>query len=140
MIDAEYMQTLQPSYYRLQVRFVDQAGAISSREIHLRVFPESDAFVENEYALETNYLDYHYEQYDTLHIVVCTNTKFRITGLHLVNVGPIDPSQYQILYDGRAAELSARLLEQSKNIKELLLEVEFDNGKRERLIIANPYL
>ena len=75
-----------------------------------------------------------------MHVILCPNTKFRITGLHMVNVGPIDPSQYQILYDGRAMELSQSLLEQSKNTKELLFEVEFDNGKKERLIIANPYL
>lgn len=141
MIDAEYMQTLKPSYYRLQVRFINESdGGIHIRDTHIRVFSEKDAFVENEYSLETNYLDYHYEQYDVLHVILCPNTKYRITGLHLVNVGPIDPSQYQILYDGRAMELSASLLEQSKNTKELLFEVEFDNGKKERLIIANPYL
>ena len=141
MIDAEYMQTLKPSYYRLQVRFVDENGMIvHMRESHIGVFSENETFVENEYSLETNYLDYNYKQYDVLHVILCPNTKYRITGLHMVNVGPIDPSQYQILYDGRALELSASVLEKSKHTQELLFEVEFDNGKRERLVIANPYL
>ena len=141
MIEAEYMQSLKPSYYKLQIKLFDESdNGIHTQESHIRVFSAKDTFVENEYSLETNYLDYHYEQYDVLHVILCPNTKFRISGLHLVNVGPIDPSQYQILYGGRAMELSVSLLEQSKNTKELLFEVEFDNGKRERLIIANPYL
>ena len=140
MIDAEFMQTLKPSYYKLRIELVDKDDVHSIREIHIRVFSKKDTFVENEYSLETNYLDYHYETYDKLHIIVCSNTKFRIAGLHLVNIGPIDANLYHILYDGRAAELSADLLEQCKNTKEILFEVEFDNGKRERLIIANPYL
>jgi len=141
MIDAEYMQMLKPSYYRLRLELIDsQNNMRRTHDMHIRVFSEKDAFIENEFSLETNYLDYHYEQYDTLHIILCPNTRFRVIGLHQMNVGSIDPSQYQILYDGRAMELSASLLEQCKNTKEIFFEVEFDNGKRERLTIANPYL
>lgn len=141
MIDADYMQTLKPSYYKLRVELIDTTeGSRRSHETHIRVFSERDTFIENEYSLETNYLDYHYENYDVLHIILCANTKAKITGLHMVNVGPINQELYQILYDGRAAELSESLLEYCKNSKETLFEVEFDNGNRERLTIANPYL
>ncbi len=141
MIDADYMQTLKPSYYRLSVELLDKKeDAMRSYNTHIRVFSERDTFVENEFSLETNYLDYNYERYDVLHIILCPNTRYKITGLHMVNNGPIDSNLYHILYDGRAAELSASLLEQCKNSKEILFEVEFDNGKRERLTIANPYL
>lgn len=141
MMDAEYMQTLKPSYYRLQVEFTGQSeGAILARDIHIRVYSEMEPFIENEYALETNYLDYHYEKYNTLHITICANTKYRIKGLHMVNYGQVDQNLYHILYDGRAAELSADLLELCKNSKETFFEVEFDDGRRERLTIANPYL
>jgi len=141
MIDADYMQTLKPSYYRLRVELLDsQNGMARMHDTHIRVFSARDTFVENEFLLETNYLDYHYEQYDTLHIIICPNTRHKITGLYMVNHGVVDTNLYQILYDGRAMELSASLLEQCKNSKEVLFEVEFDNGKRERLTIANPYL
>lgn len=140
MIDADYMQTLNPSYYRLRMELIDRKnGARCTHDMHIRVFSQKDTFVENEFSLETNYLDYHYEQYDTLHIILCPNTRHKITGLYIVNHGVVDPSQYQILYDGRAMELSESLLEQCKNAKETIFEVEFDNGKRERLTIANPY-
>lgn len=141
IMDADYMQTLKPSYYSLNVEFLDKkTGTMNMHNIHIRVYSETEPFVENQYALATNYLDYQYEKYDTLHIIVCSNTKYRITGLHLVNGGSVGPNLYRILYDGRAAELSVELLEQCKNAKETLFEVEFDNGRRERLIIANPYL
>lgn len=140
-IDADYMQTLNPSCYRLRVEFRDKGtGLTRTHETNIRVYSEKDTFIENEFSLETNYLDYNYEQYDMLHIILCPNTRYRITGLHMVNYGPVDQKLYHILYDGRAAELSADLLEQCKNSKETLFEVEFDNGRRERLIIANPYL
>ena len=141
MMDADYMQTLKPSYYRLRMELLDRKiGAARTHDMHIRVFSPKDTFVENEFSLETNYLDYHYEQYDRLHIILCPNTRHKITGLYMVNHGVVDPNLYQILYDGRAMELSASLLEQCKNSKEVLFEVEFDNGKRERLTIANPYL
>lgn len=141
MIDNAYMQTLQPSYYKLEMLLLDQTSkGERGYSVCINVISEKESFVENEYMLETNYLDYNYEQYDRLHIIVCTNTKYKIKRIHLVNYGPIDPENYQILYDGRAAELSAVLLEQCKNASETLFEVEFNNGERERLIIANPYL
>ena len=141
MLDGVYMQTLKPSYYRLEVELINKSTDIPRMaEIHIRVYSEREPFVENEFALETNWLDYNYEQYDTLHIILCENTKAKITGLHMVNYGLVDSSQYNILYDGRAAELSANLLEACKNTKEILFEVELDDGSRERLTIVNPYL
>jgi hypothetical protein len=135
------MQTLKPSYYKLQINLLDKReGSVHTYDSYIRVYSEKEPFREKEEALETDWLDYHYKKYDTLHIIGFQNSKSKITGLYITNYGRVDESLYTILYDSRAAELSAVLLEICKNAKETCFEVVFDDGKRETLTIVNPYL
>lgn len=135
ILDADYMQTLEASCYELCVGFKD-----SSITTYIRVYSENEPLREDEFVLKTNWISYCYEQYDTLHIIVSPNTRAKIVGFYTEKGILVEPDEYRILYDGKVAELSSSLLEQCKNQKETLFEVEFDNGKREKLTIENPYL
>ena len=140
-IKGDYMQSLRSTYYHIQVEYVVKgmegtAGLVT----HLRIYPPEELFVEGDFPLQGNYMEYCYEEYETLHATVCPDTKARITGLCVGMVTQAPPEQYRILYDGRGIELSGELLEQCKNQQETVFNVVFDDGRKEELTIANPYV
>lgn len=135
-LDAEYMNQLQSTYYRLKLGLLGD----SSMEclMCIRVHSPEDPFVEGD-TLQGNYLDYYYENHDKLHVVLRSETKAKIVSLNFSKGSQVPEDQYCILYDGRALELSAELLEQCKNQSKTIFYVVLDNGVKERLTIANPY-
>ena len=141
IINEEYMHTLKNSYYELRLRVCDDENVISSdHTVNVGVYPEGTAFTERWYSLQTNMMEYYYEKHDTMHNALHPNTTVRITGLYLGRFVQVPPEQYTILYDGKGIELSAGLLEQCKYQQETVFEVEYDDGRRDRVTVLNPYL
>ncbi len=135
-LDAEYMNQLQSTYYRLKLGLLGY-GSMECL-MCIRVHSPEDPFVEGD-TLQGNYLDYYYENHDKLHVVLRSETKTKIVGLNFSMESQVPEDQYCILYDGRALELSAELLEQCKNDGSTIFYVVLDNGSKEKVTINNPY-
>lgn len=138
-LDEKYVQSLQNSYYRLNLELSTKEGNISYKT-HLRIYSPEEVFIEGDYALQGNYLDYCYKEHEKLHTVLRADANTKIVGLYVGMVKKVPEEQYRILHDGRAIELSKELLEQCKSQVETIFYVELDDGSREMLTIANPYM
>lgn len=141
IIDEEYMQTLENTYYMLNVRFTKKKGrGETGFNGYWKICPPENSFTEGNVYLMNDILDYGYKEYDVLHLVLASDTRKKITGLYQKNSERIPEEQYKILYDGRALELSAELLEPCKNQVKTMFYVEFETGEKELLTVENPYL
>lgn len=136
-VEAELLQSLQNAYYRMEV--ASEGDRSVTMGIYLRVHSPEEKFVEGEQAIQSNYLDYEYERYEKLHVVLRCDTKAKIVGLNSSPIEAVPPEQYRILCDGRVLELSPELLERCKNYGALIFYVVLDNGVKEKLTINNPY-
>lgn len=139
-LTSDFLQTLQSTYYRLQVEFVGTETDTMMFEHHFRVYASDDAFEEGPYVLAGNYLDYCYEVAKNLHTVLRLDNQVKIQAVYMENGEAVSAEQYRILFDGKGIELTEAMLEVCKNRKETRFIIEFDDGRREILTIANPYL
>ena len=103
------------------------------------MYSSEEPFTEAPFALAGNYLDYYYKENEILHAVIRSDSKVTICGLYTEDEERIPEGQYQILYDGKGIEFSAELLELCKEKKKLKFLIEFSNGSKEMITIANPY-
>ena len=135
------MQTLENTYYMLNVRFTKKKGrGETGFNGYWKICPPENSFTEGNVYLMNDILDYGYKEYDVLHLVLASDTRKKITGLYQKNSERIPEEQYKILYDGRALELSAELLKPCKNQVKTMFYVEFETGEKELLTVENPYL
>jgi hypothetical protein len=139
-LTSDFLQTLQSTYYHLQEEFVGGETDTMMFEHHFRVYASDDAFEEGPYVLAGNYLDYCYEEAKKLHTVLRTDNQVKIQAVYMESGEAISTEQYRILFDGKGIELTEAMLEVCKNRKETRFIIEFDDGRREILTIANPYL
>ncbi|MBP3568020.1 MAG: serine/threonine protein kinase [Lachnospiraceae bacterium] len=135
----DFMQKLRSTYYKIHIEYTMGEESVSMGT-YIRVYAAEEPFSEGQYALQGNYLDYYYEEYGILHAVLRMDATVKISAVYVNRDMEVPKEQYKLLYDGKAIELSAELLEQCKSKEKTEFEIEFDNGKREVLTVANPYL
>ena len=139
-LSPNFLQTLQSTYYRIRLEFIEQGGGDICIEDHFRVYSSEEPFYEGAYVLYGNYLDYYYEVNEKLHAVLRIDNHVKICAVYTEKKVRFPAEQYRILFDGKGIEFSEELLEPCKNQKKTRIIIEFDDGRKEILTIANPYL
>ena len=136
----DFLQTLQSTYYRIRLEFIEHGGGDICIADHFRVYSSEEPFYESAYVLYGNYLDYYYEVNEKLHAVLRIDNHVKICAVYTEKKVRFPAEQYRILFDGKGIEFSEELLEPCKNQKKTRIIIEFDDGRKEILTIANPYL
>lgn len=139
-LSPDFLQTLQSTYYQIRLEFIEKGGGDICIEDHFRVYSSEEPFYEGAYVLYGNYLDYYYEVNEKLHAVLRIDNHVKICAVYTEKKVRFPAEQYRILFDGKGIEFSEELLEPCKNQKKTRIIIEFDDGRKEILTIANPYL
>ncbi len=134
-INGQYMDGLADGFYQVVIRMKFE-GEQGIREHSVYVYvAESDEFEGLDNCVENDYLEYRGEKGVTLHSVVRNDCEERIVAAQWEGGEQMDDSLYSILYDGRAVEYSALLLDQYVENGRLVIWLELSDGTREKVVI-----
>lgn len=134
-INGQYMDGLADGFYQIVIRMkFEREQGIREHSVYVYV-AESDEFEWVDGCVENTYLEYRGEKGVTLHSVVRNDCEERIVAVQWEGGARMDASLYSILYDGRAVEYSALLLEQYVENGRLVTWLELSDGTREKVVI-----